>query len=73
MLTGIAQVTYLVRDYDEAIRWFVDVLGFVLIEDTPCGAGKRLGCGVRGYLRHEVGPAAAKDLSALRWSSWSAR
>lgn len=41
MLTGIAQVAYLVRDYDEAIRWFVEVLGFVLIEDTPCGAGKR--------------------------------
>lgn len=24
-----------VRDYDEAIRFFVDVLGFDLIEDTP--------------------------------------
>ncbi len=41
MLTGIAQVAYLVRDYDEAIRWFVDVLGFVLIEDSPRGLGKR--------------------------------
>ena len=41
MLTGIAQVAYLVRDYDEAIRWFVDVLGFALIEDSPLGPGKR--------------------------------
>ena len=41
MLTRIAHVAYLVRDYDEAIRWFVDVLGFDLIEDTPRGPGKR--------------------------------
>jgi len=31
----------LVRDYDEAIAWFTHVLGFVLVEDTPLGAGKR--------------------------------
>jgi catechol 2,3-dioxygenase-like lactoylglutathione lyase family enzyme len=34
-------VTLLVRDYDEAIRWYVDVLGFALREDTPLGDGKR--------------------------------
>jgi len=41
VLTRIAHVAYLVRDYDEAIRWFVDVLGFDLIEDSPRGPGKR--------------------------------
>lgn len=31
----IEQVALLVDDYDEAIRFFVDALGFELIEDTP--------------------------------------
>lgn len=34
-------ITLTVRDYDEAIRFYVDVLGFTLREDTPLGAGKR--------------------------------
>jgi catechol 2,3-dioxygenase-like lactoylglutathione lyase family enzyme len=28
-------VTIVVRDYDEAIRFFVDALGFDLVEDSP--------------------------------------
>ena len=28
-------VTVMVRDYDAAIRFYVDVLGFQLVEDTP--------------------------------------
>ncbi len=28
-------VTLVVRDYDEAIRFYVDGLGFTLVEDTP--------------------------------------
>lgn len=31
----IAHVTILVRDYDEAIRFFTESLGFQLIEDSP--------------------------------------
>lgn len=31
----LAQVSVLVRDYDEAIAFFVDQLGFELVEDTP--------------------------------------
>jgi catechol 2,3-dioxygenase-like lactoylglutathione lyase family enzyme len=31
----IEQVALIVDDYDEAIRFFVDVLGFELIEDSP--------------------------------------
>lgn len=38
-------VTLVVHDYDEAISFFVDVLGFVLVEDSPAvtnrGAPKR--------------------------------
>jgi catechol 2,3-dioxygenase-like lactoylglutathione lyase family enzyme len=31
----IDQVALIVDDYDEAIRFFVDVLGFELVEDSP--------------------------------------
>lgn len=34
-------VALLVRDYDEAIAWFVDRLGFTLVEDTRLSATKR--------------------------------
>lgn len=37
----IATVTLVVRDYDEAIGFFRDKLGFALVADTPLGAGKR--------------------------------
>jgi catechol 2,3-dioxygenase-like lactoylglutathione lyase family enzyme len=37
----LSAVTYLVRDYDEAIAWFVHVLGFELREDAALGDGKR--------------------------------
>ena len=33
----IAHLTYLVRDYDEAIAWFTGALGFALVEDTDLG------------------------------------
>lgn len=33
--------TLLVRDYDEAIDFYVGALGFALIEDTDQGGGKR--------------------------------
>lgn len=37
----LAHVSFLVRDYDEAIAWFTGALGFTLVEDTPLGGGKR--------------------------------
>ncbi|MGA1799864.1 VOC family protein [Sphingomonas sp. 4RDLI-65] len=37
----LASVAFVVRDYDEAIRYFVDMLGFVLVEDSDLGGGKR--------------------------------
>lgn len=37
----VVMCTLLVRDYDEAIRFYVDKLGFELVEDTDLGDGKR--------------------------------
>lgn len=37
----LAHVAYLVRDYDAAIRWFTERLGFTLIEDTALTPTKR--------------------------------
>ncbi len=37
----LAAITYVVRDYDEAISWFTHVLGFVLQEDLALGDDKR--------------------------------
>ncbi|HZZ87688.1 MAG TPA: VOC family protein [Caulobacteraceae bacterium] len=37
----IALTTLVVRDYDEAIAFYCDKVGFELIEDTPLGGPKR--------------------------------
>jgi catechol 2,3-dioxygenase-like lactoylglutathione lyase family enzyme len=37
----IANVALLVRDYDEAIAFYTQKLGFELVEDTNLGGGKR--------------------------------
>ncbi len=37
----IAHLALLVSDYDEAIRFYTEKLGFVLVEDTPLSATKR--------------------------------
>ncbi len=37
----IATVALVVRDYDEALDWYLRVLGFVCLEDTELGGGKR--------------------------------
>lgn len=41
MTRRLATVTLVVRDYDEAIGWFCDRLGFALVEDTDLGGGRR--------------------------------
>jgi catechol 2,3-dioxygenase-like lactoylglutathione lyase family enzyme len=41
MRQHLAHVALLVRDYDEAIAYFTNVLGFILIEDAPRGPTKR--------------------------------
>jgi catechol 2,3-dioxygenase-like lactoylglutathione lyase family enzyme len=37
----LAYTAYLVREYDEAISWFVDALDWTLLEDSDLGGGKR--------------------------------
>jgi len=41
MAQNIDEVAVLVGDYDEAIAWFTQKLGFVLTEDTPICNGER--------------------------------
>ena len=44
MQQAIATISYVVRDYDEAIEFFIEKLGFDLVEDTCLGQeqpGKR--------------------------------
>ena len=41
MKQQIANVSFLVRDYDEAIAFFTKALGFSLEEDTQLAGGKR--------------------------------
>jgi len=37
----LGQLALVVRDYDEAIAYFTEKLGFRLLEDEPRGGGKR--------------------------------
>lgn len=59
----IATVSLIVRDYDEAIAYYRDRLGFALIEDIPLGNGKRwvtvspAGSGARLLLARAEGAA----------------
>ena len=41
MTLKLAAISFVVRDYDEAIAWFTQRLQFKLIENTNMGAGKR--------------------------------
>ena len=41
MTRRIAQVALVVRDYDEAVAWYARALGFVVLEDSDLGGGKR--------------------------------
>jgi catechol 2,3-dioxygenase-like lactoylglutathione lyase family enzyme len=40
-VSRLGLVTLVVREYDEAIAFFVDLLGFELVEDTALDEGKR--------------------------------
>jgi catechol 2,3-dioxygenase-like lactoylglutathione lyase family enzyme len=41
MAQHIALIALIVRDYDEALKFYLNQLGFELVEDTPLGAEKR--------------------------------
>lgn len=61
----IATITLVVADYDEAVAFYRDRLGFILITDTPLGDGKRWvlvappGGGARLLLAKADGPEQA--------------
>jgi catechol 2,3-dioxygenase-like lactoylglutathione lyase family enzyme len=55
-MSRIALTALLVRDYDEAIRFFTDALAFELLEDSPRENGKR-------WVR--VGPAGGRGAALL--------
>jgi catechol 2,3-dioxygenase-like lactoylglutathione lyase family enzyme len=40
-MKGLGLVAFLAHDYDESTSFFVDKLGFSLVEDTDMGDGKR--------------------------------
>ena len=40
-MKGLGLVAFLAHDYDEVTSFFVDKLGFSLVEDTDMGDGKR--------------------------------
>jgi catechol 2,3-dioxygenase-like lactoylglutathione lyase family enzyme len=41
MAQTLAQITLMVREYDEAISFYTKKLGFLLLEDSPLPDGKR--------------------------------
>ena len=41
MTQQLANIALLVNDYDEAIAWYTQVLGFTLLQDVDLGDGKR--------------------------------
>jgi catechol 2,3-dioxygenase-like lactoylglutathione lyase family enzyme len=66
MSQSIAQLTIVVRDYDEALAFYAGVLGFALIEDTPMPAQQKrwvvvapAGSAVRLLLARAVGDEQA--------------
>jgi|SRR5580698_7583524 catechol 2,3-dioxygenase-like lactoylglutathione lyase family enzyme len=56
MVQHIGEIAILVRDYDEAILWFTQKLGFVLSADNPLPNGERW---------VTVGPRDAKTMLRL--------
>jgi len=63
MPRALAMIAIVVRDYDEAIRYYTDTLGFRLVEDTALSPVKRWvvvepgsGAGCRLLLARAAGP-----------------
>ena len=66
---SIATVALVVRDYDEALAYYTDVLGLVCLEDTDLGGGKRWvvvapagGRGARLLLARAAAPEQARRI-----------
>ena len=61
---GLDLVSFLVRDYDEAIRFFVDALGFEVSEDSPSVDGD--GGSKRWVVVRPAGPGSGVLLAKAR-------
>ena len=66
MARRLAAVAFLAPDYDQAIAWFREALGFALLEDAALGGGKRWvvvgpadGAGARHPGRCRIRPPSA--------------
>lgn len=59
MAQALAMVALVVREYDEAIDYYVNILGFDLVEDTPLPAQAK-----RWVVVAPPGPAGARLLLA---------
>ena len=57
MAQHLALLSLLVKDYDEAVAFYVGKLGFTLVEDSDLGAGKR-------WVVVSPGPGGSKFLLA---------
>ena len=57
MLRGVSHMTVLVREYDEALRWYTEVLGMEPRGDFPLGEG--------GYRWVTVGVPGQPDLNLV--------
>lgn len=74
-MNRIALLNFLVVEYDEAIRFFVDKLHFELVEDTRLSATKRWvrvrprGAGLEGGGTHGVELLLTRVLTAPQWYS----
>lgn len=68
MNQSLALVSLVVRDYDDAIAFYRDTLGFQLLEDKPLGGGKRWvvvrprGAGSAGLLLAKAAGAAQEGV-----------
>ena len=71
MLTRLSHVTLFVKDYDEAIRYYTEVIGLILRGDNPIGSGARwVTVGVPGQpdldiVLYRAEDSAEPDLSAI--------
>lgn len=68
-MTRLGMVTIVVRDYDEAIAFYVEVMGFTLLEDTRLSETKRWvvvapdpEAGAAVLLARAAGPAQASRI-----------
>ena len=71
MLTGLANVSVIVKDYDQAIQWYTEVLGLELRMDGSMGGDYRfVTVGVKGQddvsmVLHKVDEEAAPTSSSI--------